>query len=470
MIFKARVDRVIYMKFKLVTVLLVSTLSFLSFGAAFLYFLKFDPKKYYDLYPSPRLDCRLNSKLSFDQLNCHSNAAKAFLEDRPSTATIDVFEYLCANGLTKSCRVRDWFNYVFSSVLYTPPISNIDSNIKNCFDFKKPYFEKEYYCDHLSLLATELNDLSTKTNIKIMKSNFNYQDLDLSPREFFSTEIALSNYYYESKCQNSSSSVCVKLKPWHDLKNIMLEALDKREVYERLKKIVSEICGQDDLNCKMIIEDSNFLALSYIYSDIDFFKMLPLSYEGASFISGSIQQKDSDYVLNPDWLLKIKSRYLKFMLLNFDKKNDQILDECMKSKDKSGCFLSFHDVKSAKKNVSILKDFCLSGDSQSCIILNIFKLGLESYTSDEIQMISLLEQKEVLIGSELVNRIQFKIASFLAKNRNIILVLLIFIVLVFQVYIIHLYSKSSDVFQYIRAKTIEDLKNKLKSKSDNHYK
>ena len=103
--------------------------------------LKVNTKNYKDIFVDTNSSCRLKSKLSFDQKNCHEAAAKAFFFEREEVA-VDVFEYLCSSGYMNSCKVRDWNNYIFSGILFTPPKKDIDSLIRNCFNMKALYFDK----------------------------------------------------------------------------------------------------------------------------------------------------------------------------------------------------------------------------------------------------------------------------------------------------------------------------------------
>jgi hypothetical protein len=296
-----------------------------------------------------------------------------------------------------------------------------------------------------------------------MKAGIDLSGIHLDPVDYFSLDYAHANIYYEVKCKATKSLECNNIKPWYELKNILRESLININKYKRLKKIVTEICSFNNDHCEMIIEKSDFLALAYTYNDIDFFKNLPLSFEAAIFVLGSIQEKDKSRVLNSNWISGIKSRYVKFLLLNFNNKNKEILEACNSSSDKTGCFLSYKYNKEGRVNINKFKEFCSSGDGQSCTILKIYNMGLDKYVNDSTTIFpGILGNMESLIASDIANSFKFKITSFLSLKRNTIIVFLIFVVFIFQIYIIHLYSKSKDVFSYIRKKTLEEIKSKLK--------
>lgn len=445
---------------------------FVSFAAlSFVFFLgiyfaleslKFNATKYHDFFPEKESRCRLNSKLSLDQGYCHEAAAKAFLSNHENIA-IDVFDYLCSSGYMNSCRVRDWNNYIFSGIRYTPPRKDVDLLLRNCFNMKVSLFEKDYYCDELEKIALVLNDKDTQLSIKLMRENFNYSNILIEKEDFFVLDFAIADSYNLLKCGKSNSSdYCKSIRLVHDLRMLMHESLVDKDKYYRLKSVVNKICQSSDKLCNLILNDSHFLIFSFTYRDIDYFKTLPLSFEASEFVVTSILQSRTKEIMNNDWLYDIKSPYLRYILLRLDRRYSQIHKECEKKSDKSGCFLGFKNVQEVREQFSLLKTYCSGGDDQSCILANIFYKGLDKYVSGELLIWpTFLDYKESLLGWEFTSSPTYKISSFIAQKRDLILMYLIFIILVFQIYIIVLFSKSSDVFKYIKTKTLEELKAKI---------
>jgi len=452
------------MKLKILIVLILASLSFVIIGLGLVNIIRFDPENYLKLYDAIPSNCKINSKISIDQKNCYKSASIAFLKEKGSPETYDIYEYLCLNGSMQSCRMRDWFNFFFTSLLYTPAKTNIENLVSNCFNQTKLYNEKAYYCNRLYEIAKSLKDQSTMTSIDLMRLNFNFTNIHITPEQFLQMEFGLSSIYYELKCDKGLSNECISLSPWHELKNLIHESLINKAKFARLKKITNEICSTKGWQCNLLLENSNFLILAFIHQDIDFFIDLPLNFEASRFIMESIQQKDSKKVLDIKWLLKVKSNYLRFLLLNFSSQNDLILEECKQGQDKSGCFLSFKDNRSGRENLLKLKEFCSHGDFHSCSLVNIYEQNLDRYFSGGQPIYpTMIEQKEELIGWDITNSFTFKLGSFLSKHRNAIIITLIFLTLIFQFYIVHLYSKSSEVFKYIREKTLEEIYAKLKN-------
>jgi hypothetical protein len=425
--------------------------------------LKFNAKNYKDIFVESESRCRLNSKLSLDQKNCHEAAARAFFFNREDVA-VDVFEYLCSNGYMTSCRVRDWNNYIFSGILFTPPKKDIDSLLRNCFNMKVPIFEKNYYCVELEKIAVVLNDRDTQISIKLMQANFKYSNLKISKEDYFIMDLAVADSYHILKCKNSASSdECKAIGSVYELRMLMHEALVDKNKYSRLKLVVGQICQTSEDFCQLVLNNSHFLTLSFTYRDIDYFKTLPLSFDASQFVMGSIQEFKGKEVLSDEWLNDVKSPFLKYLLLNFDNRHSQIKKECEQKPDKSGCFLGIKDVGEGRKELSLLKSYCSAGDKQSCILVNIYNKDLDKYVDDGFFIYpSFLDYKESLLGWDFTSSFSYKLSSFLAHKRNLILVSLILLLLIFQMYIIHLYSKSSDVFKYIRTKTMEEIKAKIK--------
>lgn len=424
--------------------------------------IKFNAKNYKDIFVESNSNCRLNSKLSFDQKNCHEAAAKAFFFKREEVA-VDVFEYLCSSGYMNSCKVRDWNNYIFSGILFTPPKKDIDSLIRNCFNMKVLYFDKNYYCEELEKIAVILDDRDTQISIKLMRENFNYSNIQISKEDFFIIDLAVADSYQMLKCTNpTQTGECNAIGAVYKLRMLMHEALVDKSKYSKLKLVVRNICQSSPEFCELLLNNSNFLILSLTYRDIDYFKTLPLSFEASHFVTGSIQKLQEKEVLSNEWLKDVKSPFLKNLLLNFGERHSEIKKECEGKSDKAGCFLGIKDVGEGRGQLTLLKSYCEAGDKQSCVLVNIYNRGLDQYVDNRYFIYpSFIDYKESLVGWDFTSSLSYKLASFLAHKRNLILVSLIFLLLISQIYIIHLYSKSSDVFKYIRTKTIEELKSKI---------
>jgi hypothetical protein len=223
-----------------------------------------------------------------------------------------------------------------------------------------------------------------------------------------------------------------------------------------LKKEVSRICKTQKKKCHLILNNSNFLALAYTYRDFNFFKTLPLSYEASTFIVLSM-----NIALSDEWIHTVNSPYLRYLLFNVYNSYEAILNSCKENSDKRGCFLAFKDIRSAKDNIPALKKFCLGGDEDSCTVLKIFDSNLDQYIDKDHDLRGIIDYKETLIAEEFTRSFRFRVASFISSKRNQIIVLLTFINLLFQLYIIHLYLKSNDIFKYIRSKTIQEIRSKL---------
>ncbi len=431
--------------------IIIATTAYFGLGL-----IKLDPSRYRHLYSDKKLTCRITSKFSLDQENCYQAAINSLLRMESGYAD-DVFEYLCANGHMKSCITRDWFNFAYFSNAFVPPKTDIKSLINNCFNLNYLYYEKFYFCGKLDEVAKSLNDYDTITSIKLMKANNNFSKIYVSEEDFFIANKALTDLYFESRCNNDHTNKCNSLFELNLIKSLMHESLVKKDKYLILKREVSRICKTKKNECHLILNNSNFLALAYTYRDFNFFKTLPLSYEASIFI---IQSMNTAF--NDEWIYTVNSPYLRNLLFNAYDSYEAIFKSCKENSDKRGCFLAFKDIHSAKENIPTLKEFCSGGDESSCTILKIFDSNLDQYVDKNYDLRGgIIEYKETLIAEEFTRSFRFRVASFISSKRNQIIVLLTFINLLFQLYIIHLYLKSNDIFKYIRSKTIQEIRSKL---------
>ncbi len=414
------------------------------------------PKIYSELLGEQSV-CNLVSFDVFENERCYRNAMIIMYKGY-SKQSMEILEDLCSNGYGVACFARDQYYNLGNSVGNSYKYGSFRNSLNFCLIHPVENDYDGYYCRSLSSSAYLIKDKSTSRMIECKKDQ---SKCTKSSPEDMIYSLEFKKLLFKKFCTDktaNSSGFCLGLKDYISIEPLEDDNTKKTKIFgSRL----TSFCSENKEMCLDVINKAS--VLNAIFRNVNLANLFPVEHltrESSQSLSFAFQS------MPDEWITNLKNPYLKFFSLSVKGSYQKIKEICDSSIDKAGCVLMFPTLKEIEKNFDDVKKLCQKGDSVACDMKLMSESSMLDLAAKDTKTTYIFRNKEYFVLENIITHPTFKIRTFLNVYKYHFMAVVLIIMFSIQLYVIILYKRSDDTFDYLKKHQSDKIKKKLKNLSD----